>query len=186
MSKKSISKLVLMKVGEAAKTRTNGRGVTRVITGTILAIVKRDTLAPKKYSDLPHADKSSNRDRYVLQTKTGLAWANAKTTIGASEKLPVHKPRLSKKTKSKKVKKPAAKAKTVKVVKAKTAKVVKPAPKKADKPKQTWYGNAVDITTGKVVTVRSVKCPDGFSATKPAAPTPAPAASPEALPQAAV
>jgi hypothetical protein len=184
MSKSKNPKLALMKVGEAAKTRTNGRGVTRVITGTILAIVKRDTVAPKKYSDLPHANKSSNRDRYILKTKTGFAWANAKTTIGAAEKLPAHKPRLSKPAKAKKVvkaKKPAAKKKPAKIDRmAQPAAAV--APKKADKPKQTWYG----IVDGKVVAVRKVLCPAGFSATKPDVPAPAPAASPEALPQAAV
>ena len=181
--------------------RTNGRGVTRTFSGTIIAIVKRGTIPKTKSMQemMPHGTKVSNRDRYIVEVKDGVfQWANCNTCVEKGQKLPAHKPRLWKgKSKGKqavKAKKPAKVAK-VKAKKAKAApkakkpaKVAKTEPtfaeafakteKKADKPKTTWYG----IVDGKIVSVRKVICPEGFSKDKPALPevvkteAPAPAA----------
>lgn len=180
--KKNKAKLTTLKNGTKAKTRTNGRGVTRVWEGTILACVKSGEIAPKKYHKLlPHGDKASNRPRYVLDcgAGAGIVWANVKTTVAANEDLPPHKPRLSKPAKAKKSK--AKKAK-IKVVVKKSDRMAQPkaaTPKKrVETPKKTWYG----IVDGKVVSVRKVICPDGFSDAKP---TEAPAATEApSLPQA--
>ena len=179
--------------------RTNGRGVTRVLSGTILALVKQGTLPKTKAMRemMPHGDKLSNRDRYIVEIKDGVfAWANAATCVEKGQKLPPHKPRikqpLGSKTKAKpaaKVK-PAAKAKPVNLWnKAKPETIVTNAAKKSggDKPKATWYG----IVDGKITSVRKVVCPEGFSKDRPftapalvASEAAAPAALAEPLPTA--
>jgi hypothetical protein len=174
--------------------RTNGRGITRTFSGTIIAFVKRGTIPKTKAMQemMPHGTKISNRDRYIVEVKDGVfQWANCNTCVEKGQKLPAHKPRLWKgNPKSKKAKKSLkvakGKAKKAKAApKAKKVKAIKPKPtfaeafakteKKADKPKTTWYG----IVDGKVVSVRKVICPEGFSKDKPAAPAapadPAPA-----------
>ncbi len=213
----------MLSVNSPILFRTNGRGVTRTLKGIVFGIVKAGmTLKTNQLkASLPHGDKPSNRDRYIVKLdKTGvLVWANVATAVAGNEKLPAHRPRLSAKPKAaKKVKaKPVAKAKAVAKAKVKPVAKVKPrsqmTPKeksvaagepqmpkvKADKPKTTWYG----IVDGKVVSVRKVVCPEGFSKTKPMIPdlsvfkkplattpipaeTPAPAPEAAALPQAAV
>ena len=177
-----------MKTNDKVIFRTCGRGVTRVWKGTITWVVAAGKLPPKPVqSQVPHGNQPSNRPRFLVALeKTGkLVWANATgpNIVLAGKRLPEHEPRL--KTTPKK-----AKGK-VKVTKSVTKSVTKPAkPEKrtvnealnaaitkrsgGDKPKTTWYGT-VD---GKVVSVRKVICPEGFSTTKPAlpeaAPTPAP------------
>lgn len=188
----------MLSVNSKITFRTNGRGVTRVWKGTVFAIVKSGKLPASKalQACVPHGDKPSNRDRYIVKLdKIGtLAWANALTAVEGGAKLPPHNPRTSVRKPKAKVKvKVKAKAKPVAKVKAKPvakAKVNAPKPKvvKADKPKTTWYG----IVDGKVVAVRKVLCPTGFSKDKPTAPVaqpvaqPAPTPEPAALPQAAV
>jgi hypothetical protein len=179
--------------------RTNGRGVTRTFSGTIIALVKRGTVPKTKSMQemMPHGTKLSNRDRYIVEVKDGVfQWANCNTCVEKGQKLPAHKPRKWNGPKAKKSSKTKVKAKKAKAKKAKAApkakkpaKVAKTEPtfaeafakteKKADKPKTTWYG----IVDGKVVSVRKVICPEGFSKDKPAAPAapvapaaPAPAA----------
>jgi hypothetical protein len=185
-------------INTAIKWRTNGRGVTRVLKGTVTKLVKAGEVAPKNLRDiLPHGDKASNRPRYIVDCgKLGMKWANCNTAVLGTEKLPEHKPRLSNnKPKAKAVAKVKAKVKAKPVVKAKAKPVAKveakvnPAPR-ADKPKTTWYG----IVDGKIVSVRKVLCPEGFSTTKPEITAPAePVATPAAaqaandsLPQASV
>lgn len=198
--------------------RTGGRGVFRILKGTVIATVKGGKLPKTKamQDTLPHGDKPSNRDRYIVEVKDGVfCWANIKTCWKQDEKMPPAKHRFGVKSKPKgKVAKVKAKrvAKVKKVAKAKAKKLTKvekvfitpakgkeqikpldrtPVAKK-DNPKTTWYG----IVDGKVVSVRKVLCPAGYSKDKPtpqvtpqvtpevAAPAPAPAAESSALPTA--
>lgn len=175
----------MLPVNSKITYRTNGRGVARVWKGVVFAIVKAGKLPVSKalQASVPHGDKPSNRDRYIVKIdKIGtLAWANVRTTVEAGAKLPKTAPKV----KAKPVVKVKAKVKVKPVAKVKTPpKVVK-----ADKPKTTWYG----LVDGKVVSVRKVICPEGFKAAKaalviPALPQPVPTPTPEpaALPQAAV
>jgi hypothetical protein len=183
--------------------RTGGRGVFRVVKGVIIATIKAGKLPIKSMQDkVPHGDKPSNRDRYIVEVKDGVfAWANVKTTFKQGEKLPPAKHRFGVKSKPKgKAKKKIAKVKAKKVAKptlpaesfkAPPTSIEKPAKKSGgDKPKTTWYS----IVDGKIVSVRKVLCPEGFSKDKPTlpekqpeaapAPAPAPAAEQPALPQA--
>jgi hypothetical protein len=184
--------------------RTGGRGVFRIVKGTVIATVKAGKLPIKSMQDkVPHGDKPSNRDRYIVAVKDDVfAWANLKTTYKQGEKMPKHVPRLGVPSKpkgkaakkvAKKVAKVKAKAKTVakakkvaavKVVAKKDDRMVQPKPVKKDNPKTTWYG----IVDGKIVSVRKVVCPAGFSKDKPTLPEKqpeAPAAEAPAAPAAA-
>ena len=160
--------------------RTGGRGVFRIVKGTIIAIVKRGKLPVKSMQDkVPHGDKTSNRDRYIVEIKDGVfAWANIKTCWKQGDKMPPAKHRFAKpgskakgkaknpsKAKTTKMKKPKAK---IKVVVKDDDRMAQPVVKKSggDKPKTTWYG----IVDGKIVSVRKVICPEGFSKDKPALP----------------
>ena len=213
-----------MNINDKIIFRTCGRGIVRVWKGTIRHIVPAGKLPSKALRAMPHGDKPSNRDRFIvaLNDKDGtLVWANATgpNIVAAGKKLPEHNPRIAKAKVVKPKLKPIAKDKS------KVAKAVKKAfraidkkvqanveprgplgdngpaaevkPRKGgDKPKTTWYG----MVDGKVVSVRKVLCPTGFSAskfdaTKPETIVPAdlsqttpavPAAEPAALPQAAV
>jgi hypothetical protein len=167
--------------------RTGGRGVFRILKGTVIAVVKAGKLPKTKsmMETLPHGDKPSNRDRYIVEVKDGVfCWANIRTCWKQGEKMPPAKHRFGVKSKPKpkvaKVKKPlkvaSIKAKLRRAKKAAEAKVeeiakggptVAPVKKSGgDKPKTTWYGFA----DGKVVTVRKVICPPGYHATKPTLP----------------
>lgn len=206
-----------MNINDKIIFRTCGRGIVRVWKGTIKHIVKAGKLpAVAVRKEVPHGDKPSNRDRFIVTLSGGLGtlvWTNATgpNIVADGKKLPPHEPRIAKA----KVVKP--KLKTIAKDKSKVAKAVKKAfraidkkvqanveprgplgdngpasevkPRKGgDKPKTTWYG----IVDGKIVSVRKVLCPEGFSKDKPVLtaapePTPAlPAAEPAALPQAAV
>lgn len=179
--------------------RTGGRGVFRVLKGTIIATIKAGKLPLKSMQDkVPHGDKPSNRDRYIVEVKDGVfCWANIKTCWKQGEKMPPVKHRFGVKSKPKgKVAK--VKAKKVAKVKAKKAKTVAkvknpvetdrnriPTEKEAkakksggDKPKTTWYS----IVDGKIISVRKVICPEGFSKDKPT-PQVTPEVTPEATPQ---
>jgi hypothetical protein len=196
--------------------RTGGRGVFRVLKGTVIAVVKAGKLPKTKsmQETLPHGDKPSNRDRYIVEVKDGVfCWANIKTCWKQGEKMPPAKHRFGVKSKPKGKAKKVAKVKAKKVAKvkkltkaekvfitpAKGKEKIKPldrtpVAKKSggDKPKTTWYG----IVDGKVVSVRKVVCPEGYTKDKPtpqvtpevtpqvAAAAPAPAAESSALPTA--
>ena len=103
--------------------RTGGRGVFRIVKGTVIATVKAGKLPIKSMQDkVPHGDKPSNRDRYIVEVKDGVfAWANLKTTFKQGDKLPPAKHRFGVKSKPKgKVAK--AKAKRVEVKAKRVAK----------------------------------------------------------------
>lgn len=183
--------------------RTGGRGVFRILKGTVISIIKAGKLPIKSMQDkVPHGDKPSNRDRYIVEVKDGIfCWANIKTCWKQGEKLPPAKHRFGVKSKPKgkaKVKK-ALKVKSIKAklrkservqarkkmtpaakVKAGSDPVEKPVAKKSggDKPKTTWYG----IVDGKVVSVRKVVCPEGYTKDKPT-PQVTPQAAPQVTPQ---
>lgn len=179
--------------------RTCGRGVLRTWKGTIKHIVKAGSL-PKPnalQAAVPHGDKPSNRDRYIVALKTGkLMWANAATCVEAGAKLPPHNPRLGQHqekvkakvkakvapTRKRKVKKsgfvgPDAGLPPLVAKMTKTGVKVEVKRKGGDKPKTTWYG----IVDGKIVSVRKGLCPAGFYHDKArlvmptTEPTPAPA-----------
>lgn len=187
----------MLDINTKVQWRTGGRGVFRIMKGTIIAYVKAGTLPKTKAMQeaMPHGTKLSNRSRYIVEIRDGIfAWANAKTTYTQGEKMPTAKHRFgvpsSTKPKAKKAK--VKKAKAIKTNAAKRIKAPKPkviktnaaTPKlvKADKPKTTWYG----IVDGKIVSVRKVVCPDGFASTKPTLPekqleATAPALAPAAI-----
>lgn len=213
-----------MKLGSKITFRTCGRGVARTWKGTIQALVQVGEIAPKKLWDLlPHPKRISNRPRYVVKLAKGdaLVWANATgpNIVAAGATLPKHEPRIAAKAKKAKTKKAVKAKKAAPKPKAKkTAKAKKPSKKDivdnlsvlptaepkaekkrsgGDKPKTTWYG----LKDGKIVSVRKVVCPEGFSKDKPAVDaadvsgdatesTPAPATpaaeAPTALPQASL
>lgn len=189
-----------MNINDKIIFRTCGRGKTRVWKGTIKFAIKAGT-TPKTNQlkgTLPHGDKPSNRDRFIVALDKGgtLVWANATgpNIVLAGKKLPEHNPRIdcpkAKVVKPKLKTKPAVKAKVKPVAKVKTTEAeVKTKRTGGEKPKTTWYG----IVDGKVVSVRKVLAPEGFSATKPVltapvetppATTPAVPAAETALPQA--
>jgi hypothetical protein len=187
-----------MNINDKIIFRTCGRGKTRVWKGTIKYTIKAGKLPVNKtlQKSVPHGDKPSNRDRFIvaLDKTDKLVWANATgpNIVLAGKKLPEHNPRIDRP--KAKVVKPKLKAKT----KAKAtlpAESFKAPPlmptkrKGGDKPKATWYG----IVDGKIVSVRKVICPEGFSTEKPVltapaetppATTPAVPAAETALPQA--
>ena len=203
-----------MNINDKIIFRTCGRGVTRVWKGTIKYNVKAGKLPGVTLrKEVPHGEQPSNRDRFIVALdKTGtLVWANATgpNIVAAGKKLPEHNPRLAKPVRKAKVKvkaKPVAKVKTEAVAKpekrtvneALNAAITKRSG--GDKPKATWYG----IVGDKVVSVRKVICPEGFSKDKPVLTAPIepkdvvttkpethipessapPAAEPAALPQA--
>lgn len=153
--------------------RTGGRGVFRVLKGTVIAIVKAHTIPKTKAMQelMPHGTKPSNRSRYIVEVKDGVfCWANIKTCWKQGEKMPPAKHRFENKVKSIKTKPAKTKAKTSK---AKTSKAkTKPVEAKPDiliakrsktAPKTTWYG----LVDGKVIAARKVLCPEGFSKIKP-------------------
>jgi hypothetical protein len=188
--------------------RTGGRGVFRILKGTVIAVVKAGTIPKTKamQATMPHGDKPSNRDRYIVEVKDGVfCWANIKTCWKQGEKMPPAKHRFGVKSKPKgKAAKKVAKVKAKKVTKAKkltkaekvfitpvkgkekikpldrnsvpTEKEAKAKKSGGDKPKTTWYG----IVDGKVVSVRKVVCPAGYSKDKPT-----PQVTPEVAPQVA-
>ena len=195
--------------------RTGGRGVFRTLKGVIIATVKAGKLPIKSMQDkVPHGNKLSNRDRYIVEVKDGVfAWANVKSTFKQDEKMPPAKHRFGVPSKPKdkaakkvaKVKAKKAKAKVKKVAKAKKLtttekdfivadKPIKPLDRTSitafraktekksggDKPKTTWYG----IVDGKVVSVRKVLCPAGYSKDKPVLTAPIPEVTPEVAPAA--
>ncbi len=78
----------MLKLNTLIKWRTNGRGVSRKLTGTVVEIVLAGKLSRsaefRAYA--PHSDVKSNRDRYLVELKRGqLAWANVKTAVEATE-----------------------------------------------------------------------------------------------------
>jgi hypothetical protein len=84
--------------------RTGGRGVFRILKGTVIAVVKGGKLPKTKamQETLPHGDKPSNRDRYIVEVKDGVfCWANIKTCWKQGEKMPPAKHRFGVKSKPK-------------------------------------------------------------------------------------
>jgi hypothetical protein len=196
-----------MNINDKIIFRTCGRGKTRVWKGTIKYTIKAGKLPVNKtlQKSVPHGDKPSNRDRFIvaLDKTNKLVWANATgpNIVLAGKKLPEHNPRIDRP--KAKVVKPKLKVKVKVKAKAKAKAKVEPRgplgdngpaaeakPRKGgDKPKTTWYG----IVDGKIVSVRKVVCPEGFSTEKPVltapvetppATTPAVPAAETALPQA--
>lgn len=177
--------------------RTNGRGVTEVLKGTIVAHVVAGKLPSKLHQMLaPHGNKLSNRDRYIVDIGYGrLAWANVKTAVIAGKR-PVAPFAAKKATAKKAVKVSERVSKRLRMtpkqkiiegedpyIDASGTKVIAPVKKKSggDKPKTTWYA----IVDGKIVSARKVLCPEGYTKEKPVA-APAPVIEDVALPQAAV
>jgi hypothetical protein len=177
--------------------RTCGRGVLRTWKGTISYIIKAGSLPKTKalQACVPHGDKPSNRDRYIvaLIPSGNLMWANANTCVKVGEKLPAHKPRLGQhQEKAKVAKAKVAKAKPVVKIKAKPvvkvetlkesiAKGPTEAPKTKRKVLKVVYTQAAPmkrkggsklkttwygLVNGEVVSVRKVICPEGFKANK--------------------